>query len=71
MFYYHCDQIDTPQLPTDDAGDVVWEASYKAGGDAQDVITRVSKSTVIVSKNPLRFHAQQVDEKKMQMGAVK
>jgi len=31
-FYYHCDQIGTPQLLTDDEGDVVWEASYKAWG---------------------------------------
>ncbi|KVE57214.1 hypothetical protein WI94_08865 [Burkholderia vietnamiensis] len=41
VFYYHCDQIGTPQLLTDDDGDVVWEASYKAWGEAREVIARV------------------------------
>ncbi|MCA8067173.1 RHS repeat-associated core domain-containing protein [Burkholderia sp. AU38729] len=62
LFYYHCDQIGTPQLLTDDGGDVVWEASYKAWGEAQEVIARASKATGITPKNPLRFQGQQADE---------
>ncbi|RQZ33508.1 sugar-binding protein, partial [Burkholderia sp. Bp9090] len=62
LFYYHCDQIGTPQLLTDDDGDVVWEASYKAWGEAREVIARVSKATGVVPKNPLRFQGQRVDE---------
>ena len=62
VFYYHCDQIGTPQLLTDDDGDVVWEASYKAWGEAREVIARVSKAAGIVARNPLRFQGQQVDE---------
>ncbi|HDR9797799.1 TPA: RHS domain-containing protein [Burkholderia cenocepacia] len=61
VFYYHCDQIGTPQLLTDDDGDVVWEASYKAWGEAREVIARASKAAGIVAKNPLRFQGQQVD----------
>ncbi|MBR8512127.1 RHS repeat-associated core domain-containing protein [Burkholderia cenocepacia] len=62
VFYYHCDQIGTPQLLTDDDGDVVWEASYKAWGEAREVIARASKAAGIVAKNPLRFQGQQGDD---------
>ncbi len=61
VFYYHCDQIGTPQLLTDDDGDVVWEASYKAWGEARGVIARASKAAGIVPGNPLQFQGQQVD----------
>ncbi|VWB48647.1 RHS repeat-associated core domain-containing protein [Burkholderia lata] len=62
LFYYHCDQIGTPQLLTDDCGDVVWEATYKAWGEAREVIARTSKAAGIVPDNPLRFQGQCVDE---------
>ncbi|QDW49228.1 RHS repeat-associated core domain-containing protein [Burkholderia sp. KBS0801] len=62
LFYYHCDQIGTPQLLTDGDGDVVWEASYKAWGEAREVIARASKAAGIVARNPLRFQGQQVDD---------
>ncbi|MDR9240046.1 Protein RhsD [Burkholderia multivorans] len=62
LFYYHCDQIGTPQLLTDDDGDVVWEASYKAWGEAREVIARASKAAGIVARNSLRFQGQQEDE---------
>ncbi|MBX4355099.1 RHS domain-containing protein, partial [Mycobacterium tuberculosis] len=61
-FYYHCDQIGTPQLLTDDEGDVVWEASYKAWGEAREVIARASKAAGIVPRNLLRFQGQQFDD---------
>ncbi|WP_333998851.1 RHS repeat-associated core domain-containing protein [Burkholderia cepacia] len=62
LFYYHCDQIGTPQWLTDDYGDVVWEALYKAWGEAREVIAQASKAAGIIPKNALRFQGQQVDE---------
>ena len=60
MFYYHCDQIGTPLLMTDDASEVVWEASYKAWGETQKVIERASRAAGITPRNPIRFQGQQV-----------
>ncbi|RQS50886.1 type IV secretion protein Rhs [Burkholderia sp. Bp8986] len=62
LFYYHCDQIGTPQLLTDDDGDVVWEASYKAWGEAREVVARVSKAAGITARNQLRLQGQQGDD---------
>ncbi|WP_409364251.1 RHS repeat-associated core domain-containing protein [Burkholderia sp. Bp9143] len=62
LFYYHCDQIGTPQLLTDDDGDIVWEASYKAWGEAREVIARASTVAGIEVRNSLRFQGQRVDE---------
>ncbi len=61
MFYYHCDQIGTPLLMTDDASEVVWEASYKAWGETQKVIERASRAAGITPRNPIRFQGQQYD----------
>ncbi|CAB3962639.1 YD repeat-containing protein [Burkholderia cenocepacia] len=62
MFHYHCDQIGTPQLLTDEEGDIVWETSYKAWGEAPDVISRASRAAGIEPRSSLRFQGQQVDE---------
>ncbi|RBJ76708.1 sugar-binding protein, partial [Pseudomonas sp. MWU12-2534b] len=62
LFAYISDQIGTPQLLTDDYGDVVWEASYRAWGEAREVIARASKAAGIVARNSLRFQGQRVDE---------
>ncbi|WP_183085359.1 RHS repeat-associated core domain-containing protein, partial [Trinickia fusca] len=62
VFYYHCDQIGTPLMMTDELGEVVWEASYKAWGEAQQVIARASKAAGIAPKNLLRFQGQQLDD---------
>ncbi|WP_230684593.1 RHS repeat-associated core domain-containing protein [Burkholderia cepacia] len=62
LFYYHCDRIGTPQLLTDGEGDVVWEASYKAWGEAREIIARVSKAAGFVPRNPLRFQGQLIDD---------
>ncbi|WP_269765448.1 RHS repeat-associated core domain-containing protein, partial [Burkholderia ubonensis] len=40
----------------------VWEASYKAWGEAREVIARASKAAGIMPRNLLRFQGQQVDE---------
>ncbi len=62
MFYY-CDQIGTPLMMTDEAGEVVWEAAYKAWGETREVIERASAAAGgAVARNALRFQAQQVDD---------
>nr|WP_312371569.1 RHS repeat-associated core domain-containing protein [Delftia acidovorans] len=35
--YYHCDQIGAPQELTDEAGRIVWAASYKVWGQTQQL----------------------------------
>ncbi len=62
MFYY-CDQIGTPLMMTDEAGEVVWEAAYKAWGETREVIERASAASGgAVARNALRFQGQQVDD---------
>ncbi len=61
LFYYHCDQIGTPLLMTDEVGEVVWEASYRAWGEAREVIARASKAAGVEPRNPIRFQGQQED----------
>ncbi|MFM0023170.1 RHS repeat-associated core domain-containing protein [Paraburkholderia azotifigens] len=62
VYYYHCDVIGTPQMLTDDAGEIVWEARYKAWGEAAEVIARVSATTQAQVRNPIRFQGQQADD---------
>nr|WP_258170104.1 hypothetical protein [Burkholderia multivorans] len=45
-----------------DDGDVVWEASYKAWGEAREVIARASKAAGTVAMNSLPFQARRVDD---------
>jgi RHS repeat-associated protein len=61
LFYYHCDHIGTPYMMTDELGDVVWEATYKAWGETQQVIAKASQAAGVVPRNPLRFQGQQHD----------
>ncbi|WP_277431684.1 RHS repeat-associated core domain-containing protein, partial [Trinickia sp. Y13] len=61
VFYYQCDHIGTPYMMTDEAGDVVWEATYKAWGETQEVIARVSKAAGVTPGNSIRFQGQQFD----------
>ncbi|PQV44565.1 RHS repeat-associated core domain-containing protein [Paraburkholderia sp. BL21I4N1] len=62
VFFYHCDQIGTPQLLTDESGEVVWGAKYKVWGEAREVNARVSEVAKIAPHNPIRFQGQQWDE---------
>ncbi|PCE26092.1 sugar-binding protein [Paraburkholderia acidicola] len=62
LFHYHCDPTGTPLSMTDEAGEVVWDATYRAWGEAGEVIARVSKVAGITPCNPLRFQGQQFDE---------
>ena len=49
-------------MMTVELGDVVWEATYKAWGETQEVIARASQAAGVTPKNPLRFQGQQLDE---------
>jgi len=63
VMFYHCDQIGTPLMMTDEAGEVVWEAAYKAWGEAREVIGRASGAAGVgLVVNSLRFQGQQVDD---------
>ena len=55
VFYCDCDQIGTSLMMTDDVGDVVWEASYKAWGEARKVVERASKAAGITPRNQIQF----------------
>ncbi|KVN23049.1 sugar-binding protein [Burkholderia stagnalis] len=62
LYYYHCDQVGTPLMLTDELGDIVWEARYKAWGEAKEIIARVSRTTRHAVRNAIRFQGQQFDE---------
>jgi len=53
VFYYHNDQLGTPQRLTDEQGRVVWEARYYAFGYAEVTVGAV--------ENPLRLPGQYFD----------
>jgi RHS repeat-associated protein len=54
LAFYHCDQIGTPQEMTDEKGNIVWSATYKAWGEARITVKEGYK-------NPLRFQGQYFD----------
>ncbi|WP_255991105.1 RHS repeat-associated core domain-containing protein [Chitinolyticbacter albus] len=58
--YYHVDHLGTPQLLTDDAGQIAWSAEYKAWGEAKAAISDAAKAAGIA--NPIRFQGQYADE---------
>ncbi|WP_347554687.1 RHS repeat-associated core domain-containing protein [Robbsia sp. KACC 23696] len=59
MYYYQCDQIGTPHYLSDARGDIAVEMSYKAWGEAREVISDAAKAAGIT--NPLRFQGQYFD----------
>ena len=40
IHYYQCDQLGTPMELTDEAGQLAWEANYKAWGEARPVLSK-------------------------------
>ena len=58
--YYHCDQIGTPQELTDAAGELAWQARYRAWGEAKEVISEAARKAGI--GNPIRFAGQYWDK---------
>ncbi|OJA63182.1 hypothetical protein BGV68_02935 [Burkholderia ubonensis] len=59
LAYYHCDQIGIPQELTDEAGEVVWRAWYRAWGGAREVVGDAASKAGTAS--PLRFAGQYCD----------
>uniref|UniRef100_UPI0021DAE61D RHS repeat-associated core domain-containing protein n=1 Tax=Pseudomonas sp. RIT-PI-S TaxID=3035295 RepID=UPI0021DAE61D len=54
LYYFHTDQIGTPLEMTDVAGDIVWQATYRAWGTVEDL-------TVNGVEQNLRFQGQYFD----------
>ncbi|CAJ0806863.1 Protein RhsC [Ralstonia psammae] len=57
--WYQCDHLGTPQELTDEHGEIVWSAHYKAWGQAKEVISDAARKAGI--QNPLRFQGQYFD----------
>lgn len=55
IHHYHLDHLGTPQEITDDNGDIVWQAQYKAYGQLAGFADKPRIS------NPLRFQGQYFD----------
>jgi RHS repeat-associated protein len=55
IHHYHLDHLGTPQEITDDSGDIVWQAHYKAYGQLAGFADKPRIS------NPLRFQGQYFD----------
>ena len=60
VYYYHNDHLGTPQVLTDEAGAVVWEAEYRPFGEA--VINNDPDGDGRPIQNNLRFPGQYYDE---------
>jgi RHS repeat-associated protein len=54
LLFYHCDQIGTPMEMTDERGEIVWSAEYKAWGEARITVKEGYK-------NSIRFQGQYYD----------
>ncbi len=53
VYYYHNDHLGTPQVLTDDSGNIVWKAAYTPFGEAQ--------VSIGVVENPHRLRGQYYD----------
>lgn len=60
IYFIHTDHLGTPQEMSDIQGQMVWEAQYKAWGQAQEIIAKAAQGTGISC--PFRFQGQYYDE---------
>ncbi|MDM0116519.1 RHS repeat-associated core domain-containing protein [Variovorax sp. J22R133] len=60
VHYYQCDHLGTPMELTDAGGEIAWEASYRAWGEASITISEAARKAGI--RNPIRFQGQYLDE---------
>ncbi|WP_338849532.1 RHS repeat-associated core domain-containing protein [Massilia sp. W12] len=66
LYWYHCDQIGTPQELTDAQGRVVWAAQYQVWGEAEMLQTGTGSAWQYSEplpqvEQPFRFQGQQYD----------
>ena len=54
VYWYHTDQLGTPQVVTNEHGDIVWQARYSPFGEAEITVSFIAQ--------PLRFPGQYFDE---------
>ncbi|WP_134928951.1 RHS repeat domain-containing protein, partial [Pseudomonas protegens] len=59
LAWYQCDHLGTPHELTDQTGEVVWSAQYKAWGGIKE--ERSSNALQQGIANPLRFQGQYHD----------
>ncbi|MDQ0044216.1 RHS repeat-associated core domain-containing protein [Variovorax boronicumulans] len=59
IHFYQCDHLGTPLELTDEAGNIAWEANYKAWGEARLTISEAARKAGL--KNPIRFQGQYLD----------
>jgi RHS repeat-associated protein len=59
LTWYQCDHLGTPLELTDQNGDVVWSAQYKAWGEIREDLSHWGKQKGIA--NPVRFQGQYHD----------
>jgi RHS repeat-associated protein len=59
LSWYQCDHLGTPQELTDQRGEIVWSAQYKAWGQVQE--QRSDRARQQGLTNPLRFQGQYHD----------
>lgn len=60
IYFIHTDHLGTPQEMSDVHGQMVWEARYKAWGQAQEIIAKAAQGAGISC--PFRFQGQYYDE---------
>ena len=59
LSWYHCDHLGTPQEMTDQNGQIVWSADYKAWGEILEYRSDTAKQQGL--NNPIRFQGQYHD----------
>ena len=59
LSWYHCDHLGTPQEMTDQNGQIVWSADYKAWGEILEHRSDTAKQQGLT--NPIRFQGQYHD----------
>ncbi|WP_246174087.1 RHS repeat-associated core domain-containing protein [Paraburkholderia hayleyella] len=57
LAWYQCDHLGTPMELTDEQGEIVWGAQYRAWGVAQEAIRKAAGK----ASNPIRFQGQYHD----------
>lgn len=60
VFYYHNDHIGTPELITNESGEIIWEGRAKAFGETHEIVS--AKAKLDHFSNPLRFQGQYYDD---------
>ena len=63
VWFYHCDHLGTPQEMSDQSGQIIWKANYKAWGEcqAENSKSNIFENSEIITNN-IRFQGQYFDK---------